>query len=213
MVYCSSCGTQASDSDSVCGNCGATLLRVQSTQSVDDIVVEKASESVQQVNSRIPLAADEHILWHKEEKKGLLHKEVVVEEAVTNKRCLKYDVQTGQIVAQIGISHLPQVIVMNVRRINDSLGGGVFLTPRLLGIRGLGPLGGLGVYGGPRRGFLKIFGDVSMMNEGKVVLTFENVKDPQGLRQLIEALKRENAPWPRRNWLAAGPPTRLNSTK
>ena len=123
-----------------------------------------------------------------------------MEEAVTNKRCVKYDVQTEQIIAQIGIHYLPQIVVMNVRRINDSLGRGVFLTPRMFGLPGLG---GLGVYGGPRRGYLKVFGDVSIMREGKVVITFENVKDPQGVRQLIEALKRESIPWNRRNWLAA----------
>jgi hypothetical protein len=130
----------------------------------------------------------------------LIHKEVIVEEAVTNKRCVKYDVQTEQIIAQIGIHYLPQIVVMNVRRINDSLGRGVFLTPRMFGLPGLG---GFGVYGGPRRGYLKVFGDVSIMREGKVVITFENVKDPQGVRQLIEALKRESIPWNRRNWLAA----------
>jgi hypothetical protein len=77
---------------------------------------------------------------------------------------------------------------MNVHRVNDSLGGGVFLTPRMFGLPGLG---GFGVYGGPRRGNLKIFGDVSFLSEGKVIMTFENVKDPQGVRQLVEALKRQ----------------------
>ena len=166
----------------------------------DDIIAENSPETNQQVNSRIPLAPDESILWHKESSRGLIHKEVMVEEAVTNKRCLKYDVQTRQVVAQIGINHLPQVIIMNIRRINDSLGGGVFLTPRMFGLPGLG---GFGVYGGPRRGNLKMFGDVSIMNEGKVVMTFENVKDPQGVRQLIEALKRDSLRFNRRNQLTA----------
>jgi hypothetical protein len=111
-----------------------------------------------------------------------------MEEAVTNKRCLKYDTQSKGIVAQIGITHWPEVVIMNVHRVNDSLGGGVFLTPRMFGLPGLG---GFGVYGGPRRGNLKIFGDVSFLNEGKVIMTFENVKDPQGVKQLVEALKRQ----------------------
>jgi hypothetical protein len=82
---------------------------------------------------------------------------------------------------------MPEVVIMNMHRINDSLGGGIFLTPRMLGL----PWLPFGAYGGPRRGKLKIFGDVSLMVNGNVVMTFENVKDPQGVRQLIQALKRE----------------------
>jgi hypothetical protein len=156
---------------------------------------------VKQVNSAIALVDGETILWHRESTRGLIHKEVTTEEAVTNKRALKFDVENKRVVAQIGINHWPEVVVMNVHRVNDSMGGGVFLTPRMFG---LPSLGGFGVYGGPRRGNLKVFGDVSFMNEGKVVLTFENVKDPQGVRQLVEALKREQGfrgPWPARRWL------------
>jgi len=73
-----------------------------------------------------------------------------------------------------------------VHRVNDSLGGGVFLTPRMLGLPGLP----FGLYGGPRRGNIKISGDVSLMVNGSIVMTFENVNDPQGVRQLVQALKR-----------------------
>ena len=127
-------------------------------------------------------------MWHKETTKGLIHKDVTVEEAVTNQRCVKFDVASNSVVAQIGIKHWPEVVVMNLHRVNDSLGGGVFLTPRMFGLPGLG---GFGVYGGPRRGNLKVFGDVSFLSEGKVIMTFENVKDPPGVRQLVEALKRQ----------------------
>jgi hypothetical protein len=109
-----------------------------------------------------------------------------MEEAVTNRRCLKYDVEKRQVVAQIGINRRPDVVVMNVHRQNDSLGGGVFLTPRMFGLPG-----GFGLYGGPRRGNIKIFGDVSIMSEGKAVMTLENIQSPQSLRILIETLKRE----------------------
>lgn len=140
------------------------------------------------MRSAIPLAEGESILWHRDFTRGLIHKEVIMEEAVTNNRCIKYDVEKKQIVAQIGIEHWPEAVVMNVHRENQSLGGGVFLTPRMFG---LGGLGGFGVYGGPRRGTIKVFGDVSIMSQGKVVMTFENMQSPQGLRLLIEALKRE----------------------
>jgi hypothetical protein len=147
----------------------------------------KTQAETPQVTSSIPLTDGERILWHKATTHGLIHKDVVMEEAVTNKRCLKYDMPSRSVVAQIGIAHWPEVVIMNVHRVNDSLGGGVFLTPRRFGLPALP----FGVYGGPRRGNLKVFGDISFLSEGKVILTFENVKDPQGVKQLVEALKRQ----------------------
>ena len=40
------------------------------------------------------------------------------------------------------------------------------------------------------------------MVKGNVVMTFENVSSPQGLRQLIQALKRERMGPMRRMWAA-----------
>ena len=192
-MFCSNCGTELQPGAQICPRCGANIGRATPisqgiAQNPDEIISENASAEVQHVQSSIPLLEGENILWHKEATQGLIHKEVVMEEAVTNKRCLKYDPKNKTLVAQIGITRWPEVVIMNIHRVNDSLGGGVFLTPRMLGLPGLG---GFGVYGGPRRGQLKIFGDVSFLNEGKVVMTFENVKDPQGVKQLVEALKRQ----------------------
>jgi len=169
------------------------------TQTVNpnDIIAEQSTTgSKPQITSEIPLTEGETILWHRDSKHGLICKEVALEEAVTNKRCLKYDVQNKRIVAQVGIGNVPEVVIMNVHRVNDSLGGGVFLTPRMLGLPALP----FGLYGLPRRGNLKISGDVSFVVNGNVVMTFENVNSPQGLRQLIQALKRERIGPMRRRW-------------
>ncbi|MGA2462356.1 MAG: zinc ribbon domain-containing protein [Candidatus Bathyarchaeia archaeon] len=191
MVFCFQCGTQLSPNDHACPKCGAVIPVASSnpTPGVDEVISENKPGPTVQVNSRIPLVEGEELLWHRGSTKGFLHKEVVMEEGVTNKRLVKYDVENKRIIAQLGINHRPEVVVMNIHRVNDSLGGGVFLTPRMFG---LGGLGGFGVYGGPRRGNIKVFGDVSFMNEGKVVLSFENVQAPQGLRMLVESLKRQS---------------------
>jgi len=55
-----------------------------------------------QVNSTIPLVEGEELLWHRGSTKGFLHKEVVMEEGVTNKRLVKYDVENKRIIAQLG---------------------------------------------------------------------------------------------------------------
>lgn len=207
MVFCFQCGTRIPEGGQTCSKYGAVIStnplnpQAAGAQNIDEIITETTVEERDQVNSVLPLADGENILWHRESSRGLIHKEVTLEEAVTNKRCLKYDPENKRVVAQIGINHWPEVVVMNMHRVNDSVGGGVFLTPRMLGLPGLR---GLGVYGGPRRGYLKVFGDVSFMKDGKTVLIFENVKDPQGVRQLVEALKRQQgfrAPWPARPWL------------
>jgi len=192
-MFCSNCGTELQPNSQLCPSCGANIPRAApfpqvGSQSPDEIITENSSVEVPQVQSLIPLNEGERILWHKETTHGLLHKEVILEEAVTNRRCLKFDTVTKKITAQIGITHWPEVVIMNLHRVNDSLGGGVFLTPRMFGLPGLG---GFGLYGGPRRGVLKVFGDVSFLSEGKVVMTFVNVKDPQGVKQLVEALKRQ----------------------
>ncbi|HXZ90809.1 MAG TPA: zinc ribbon domain-containing protein [Candidatus Dormibacteraeota bacterium] len=191
-MFCSNCRTELQTGAQVCPSCGLTTRTnpapLGAPQDPNAIISENPQADVQPVTSLIPLTDGERILWHKEITHGLVHKEVIMEEAVTNKRCLKYDAQSKNFVAQIGITHYPEVVIMNVHRVNVSLGGGVFLTPRMFGLPGLG---GFGLYGGPRRGNLKIFGDVSFLSDGKVVMTFENVKDPQGVRQLVEALKRQ----------------------
>jgi len=160
-------------------------------------LVPEHGEHIPQLTSTIPMAEGERILWHRDSTHGLIRKEVTFEEAVTNKRCMRYDVPNKRIVAQVGIESMPQVVIMNVHRVNDSLGGGIFLTPRMLGLPGLP----VGLYGGPRRGNLKIFGDVSLMVNGNIVMTFENIKDPQGVRQLIQALKQAHL-GPRGLWAA-----------
>ena len=192
-MFCSNCGTELPAGAQACPSCGITTTRTSPSfqglaQNPDQIIAETPSTDIKQVQSSIPLNEGERILWHKETTRGLVHKEVVMEEAVTNKRCLKYNTEGKQVVAQIGITHWPEVVIMNLHRVNDSVGGGVFLTPRMFGLPGLG---GFGVYGGPRRGNFKVFGDVSFLSEGKMIMTFENVKDPQGVKQLVEALKRQ----------------------
>lgn len=190
-MFCSNCGAELQAGAQACPRCGAPIRANLSAQAQlqdpNAVISENHQAEVPQVTSSIPLVEGENILWHKETTHGLVHKEVTTEEAVTNKRCLKYDPKSKSIIAQIGIARWPEVVIMNVHRVNDSLGGGVFLTPRMLGLPALP----FGLYGGPRRGNLKVFGDVSFLSQGKVIMTFENVKDPQGVKQLVEALKRQ----------------------
>ena len=119
-MYCFNCGAEFQAGTQVCPTCGlptrATPNPQGASQDPNAIISENPQppSEVPQVTSSIPLTEGESILWHKETTRGLVHKEVVMEEAVTNKRCLKYDTQNRNIVAQIGISHWPEVVIMNV---------------------------------------------------------------------------------------------------
>jgi hypothetical protein len=53
---------------------------------------------------------------------GVIHKEVTFEESVTNKRCIKYDAFKKQITAQVGIENMPEIVIMNIHRVNESFG-------------------------------------------------------------------------------------------
>ena len=140
-MFCSQCGSPISPGQSVCPKCG-----IQKVNPNQIIAEEQKPETKSQITSSIPLVEGENIRWHRDSTRGIIHKEVRLEEAVTNKRCLKYDVQNRQTLAQVGIENMPEVVIMNVHRVSDSLGGGVFLTPRMLELPGLP----FGLYGGPR---------------------------------------------------------------
>ena len=194
-MFCPHCGSPILPGQTACTNCTTSAQ----TMNPNELLPEEHGEHTPQLTSTIPLTEGERILWHRDSTHGLIHKETTFEEAVTNKRCMRYDVPNRRIVAQVGIDSMPEIVIMNVHRVNDSVGGGIFLTPRMLGLPGLP----IGLYGGPRRGNLKIFGDVSLLVSGNIVMTFENIKDPQGLRQLIQALKRAHlGPMSGRMWAA-----------
>jgi hypothetical protein len=157
---------------------------LRGNEEISEVIPEETGKTNVQVSTVIPLAEGETILWHRENTSGLLQKHVTVEEAITSKRCLKYDVERKQIIAQVPISRNLEILVMNVHRVNDSVEGGVFLTPRLFGLR----IPGIGVHAGPRRGNIKVFGDASVLCEGKTLMTFQNIEWPQGVRQLVKHL-------------------------
>ena len=53
-----------------------------------EIVTEQSKDGPSQITSSVPLTEGEKILWHRDSRHGLIHKEVAFEEAITNKRCV-----------------------------------------------------------------------------------------------------------------------------
>ena len=102
-MFCSQCGSPIPAGQSVCAKCGAS----SQTVNPNEIIAEQTKvENKPQIMSNIPLTEGETILWHRDSTHGVIHKEVTLEEAVTNKRCLMYDVPNRRVVPQVGIENL-----------------------------------------------------------------------------------------------------------
>jgi hypothetical protein len=118
------------------------------------------------------------VLWKRDLKRGIIHREVVVEERITNVRIFQYNVETQKLVSLIPLKIQPDVIVENSRRSSQSTGSGMY---------------SYGVYTGSRTGTSRTIGDVVIMKDGVIYTRLRNVPDPQGVKQLINTLKRELA--------------------
>jgi len=121
---------------------------------------------------RVP---NERILWSRDIKRGIIHKQVTVQERITNKRIFQYDVGTHKF-SQISMGGSFDVVISNPHRDSQSYGGGMY---------------GGGVYTGSRSGTSRTIGCVDVMKDGVRYIRFINVADPQGLKQLINTVRHE----------------------
>lgn len=121
----------------------------------------------------------EKVLWQRDLTRGIIHKQVTVQERITNMRITRYEVETHKF-DQLPTKNNFDVIVQNSRRSSQSYGGGSFVSSY-----------GMGVYSGSRSGTSRTIGDVVMLNNGVVLTRLRDVVDPQGVKQLINTIKRE----------------------
>lgn len=132
----------------------------------------------------------ERVLWQRNLTRGIIHKQVIIEERITNVRIIRYNVETHTLLSQIGWKLKPDVFVANLRRSSQSLGSGLYSE---------------GVYAGSRTGTSRTIGDVIIMNNGVINTKLSGVADPQGVEQLINTLKRESAAAQKQALLRQGP--------
>ena len=117
------------------------------------------------------------MLWQRNLRRGILHKKVIIAERITNMRIVQYNVETKKIV-QVPLVWNPDVIVSGSSRRSHSQGYGLY---------------GGGAFVGDRTGISQSIGDVVIMKNGKICARLRNVADPQGVKQLINTLKKERA--------------------
>jgi hypothetical protein len=132
----------------------------------------------------------EKVLWHRDIKRGIIHKQVIIEERITNIRILRYNVETHTLLSQISLRSNPDVLVANSRRSSQSYGTGLY---------------GGGTFMGSRTGTSLAIGDVVIMENGVINTELRNVADPDGIKQLINTLKREVEADQKQTLLRQGP--------
>ena len=120
------------------------------------------------------LTPGESILWQRSFSKGIIHRHLTYTEAVTNIRAVCIDDETGSILRYSPLQS-SQVSIENERRIYTGVHSGYSRS---------------GVYSGVSQGQSEQVGNLSFVHNGVVALTFYNVKDPAGLKQLVLASKK-----------------------
>ena len=120
----------------------------------------------------------EQVLWYRKFLDGVFNKTLQGYEAVTEYRCYVYNLKHQQRQIAVFLSD-DDVIVTNQKRISESQREGNF-----------GGLGSRGTFIGSSSGTStsesQTYGDVNLMQEGEIVLTFYDVVDPNGLAKLMK---------------------------
>ncbi len=122
------------------------------------------------------LAENEEILWMRTFDEGIINRHVKVLYALTNFRAIEYDFKSHEC-GRVFLSNVDDIVVMNQRRESDSQSSGTY--------RRTGTY--MGTSSGERSTTSRIVGDVVFMADGKSMIQFSHVIDPQGLVRLAKA--------------------------
>lgn len=124
------------------------------------------------------LAENEEILWMRTMDEGIINRHVRMLFALTNFRAIEYDFKSHEC-GRVFLSNVDDIVVMNQHRESDSQSSGSF--------RRTGEY--LGTSSSESRARSRIVGDVVFMADGKSMIQFSHVTDPQGLVRLAKAAR------------------------
>ncbi|MHB8699418.1 MAG: hypothetical protein ACYC7D_00155 [Nitrososphaerales archaeon] len=122
------------------------------------------------------LVAGESILWKRSFSKGVFNRHLTFTEVVTNIRAASIDDEQLKLIGYVPL-RISEISVDKERREYDGMHTGV---------------GTHGVYTGLSSGQSVMYGNVNFIANGKIILTFYNVRDPQGLKNLVTASKKSS---------------------
>jgi len=123
----------------------------------------------------------EQLLWMHEVKQGFIHKETIEKWAITNLRAVKINLASLSIEA-VGLA-LADTVVMNQYRSSTGSRVGTFIGARGSFFAGAGE----STYSSRSQ----TYGDLVFLLSGREVLRFQGISDPQGVRRVVETLKKQ----------------------
>lgn len=209
-MYCSSCGQKLGGvahvfgNELLCENCFMKLGQTQVSNQQHAVLLSQVSEeertsasqaippeNVPEVNlptnqasmnappapqrpasiSSPILLGGEQILWKRTFSKGIIHREATLSEVITNLRVLCIDDETKSIVRAVPLSSA-SVAVTNTKRDYTNVHTGFERY---------------GAYSGVGKGTGVTIGNVDFFLQGKLVLSLTNIRDPFGLKRMIDS--------------------------
>jgi hypothetical protein len=129
----------------------------------------KASEEVSIISKFI--APGEALLWKRSFSKGIINRHLTYTEFVTNRKAVCLDDEHGTAIRCALLRECSLAIVRERRQYSGTRAG----------------YGHYGAYTGSSSGTSVTYGDLDFIVRGKVAMTLFNVRDPSGLKRLIEA--------------------------
>ncbi len=198
MPYCPYCGNQIMQVDArFCPNCGRALNAPPTTTTpasafpqapppptnfFDHPGIGRAPSPVpppthktQGFDLNSILFPSERVAWEIDSKEGLLHRHLDKAYLITNQRVLAVDLQTGRVVISLPI-HDTDVVVMDRRSSSTSVGSGIYHQ---------------GIGSSVRSGKSTSIGSVVFLTNGAERIRLNGVGDPQGVKNLFTAIKKE----------------------
>jgi len=142
------------------------------SKSGERVVVDLASEQ---------LYGGEEVLWWHSVERGVFKKRLERYWFITNLRVCRFDYEEGVIEAA-PIKDL-EVVVKDKRRSTSTQRIGVYTgkIADLLGVVGVGV----------SKSRSEIIGDVMFIREGRALVKFTGISDPDGIKRLVEVLKKD----------------------
>jgi len=143
--------------------------------------ISKSGERAEVDLASEQLYGGEEVLWWHSVERGVFRKRLERYWFITNLRVCRFDYEEGVIEAA-PIKDL-EVVVKDKRRSTSTQRVGVY-TGKIAGL-----LGVVGV--GFSKSRSQIIGDVMFIREGRVLVKFTSISDPDGIKRLIEVLKKD----------------------
>lgn len=157
--------------------------------SIDLIMNDKVRPTLAEYNKKVmnfQMNEGEQILWSHRVARGIIHKEPMEDWVVTNMRAFKFYPVSKENpkarIASVGLV-IAETVVMNQSRKSKGSRVGTFA-----GVAH-------GSFAGSSVGFSsstsQTYGDLVFFVAGKEAFRFQGISDPQGLRRLIQTLKKQ----------------------